>query len=407
MNSTLARPTSGSATRPTRSEDVTRVMLVDDSAVIRRVVGRVLADERGVEVVGTAANGQEALERIDSFRPHVVVLDVEMPVLDGLATLKQLRPRWPGLPVIMFSTLTSRAAAATLDALSSGASDYATKPVSQGSLDETMEAVRTQLVPLVRSWGAVGRRRDVTVRRAPGDSDRAHRAAAAAAPRRSTPGQVSGVAPVPAPPSAPTRPGAVSRAVEAVVIGSSAGGPNALAELIPQFPADLRVPMLLTQHMPETFTQLLARRLNERSSIAVVEAEAGMTVEPGRLHVARGGLHMVVARRGGRVVIDLDDGPPENYCRPAVDVMFRSAARLWGSSLLGVVLTGMGRDGLDGSRVITENGGTVITQDESSCLVWGMPGAVFEAGFSAENIPLDRIAPNVCRRLGSQSQGRP
>ena len=405
MNAALAnRVAAGAEPRP---DDVTRVMLVDDSAVIRRVVGRVLADEHGVEVVGTASNGQEALERIESFRPHVVVLDVEMPVLDGLATLKQLRPRWPGLPVIMFSTLTSRAASATLDALSSGASDYATKPVSQGSLNETIEAVRTQLVPLVRSWGAIGRRRDVTSRRPPA-SDRPARpavpspAGSAAAVAPAGPASPR-VAPVPA----TARRNVATRPVEAVVIGSSAGGPNALAELIPQFPADLAVPMLLTQHMPETFTQLLAKRLNDKSRITVVEGEAGMTVEPGHLYVARGGLHMVVARRAGRVVIEFDGGPPENYCRPAVDVMFRSAARLWGPALLGVVLTGMGRDGVNGARAITEGGGTVITQDESSCLVWGMPGAVFEAGLSAESVPLDRIAPNVCKRLGLAGGGQP
>ncbi len=397
MNAALAnRATAGPDPRP---DDVTRVMLVDDSAVIRRVVGRVLADEHGVEVVGTASNGQEALERIESFRPHVVVLDVEMPVLDGLATLKQLRPRWPGLPVIMFSTLTSRAASATLDALSSGASDYATKPVSQGSLNETIEAVRTQLVPLVRSWGAIGRRRDVTSRRPPA-SDRPARPAAPAPAGGPGPGPAASPRIAPAPAPAVGRRTVATRPVEAVVIGSSAGGPNALAELIPQFPAELSVPMLLTQHMPETFTQLLAKRLNDKSRITVVEGDAGMTVEPGHLYVARGGLHMVVARRAGRVVIEFDEGPPENYCRPAVDVMFRSAARLWGPALLGVVLTGMGRDGVNGARAITEGGGTVITQDESSCLVWGMPGAVFEAGLSAESVPLDRIAPNVCKRLG-------
>lgn len=387
---------------PTDSEPI-RVMLVDDSTVIRRVVSSVLADEAGLEVVGTATNGQEALERVEAFRPHVVVLDVEMPVMDGLSTLRALRPRMPALPVIMFSTLTSRCAAATLDALSNGASDYATKPASLGSLDETMGAVRDQLVPLIRSWGAIGRRR-----LGGPDAPRPRRPAASAAgpvvtsaTRPATAGATSAVdiRPRPEPvvriPPAPRPAGSI----EAVVIGSSAGGPNALAELIPQFPGDMPVPMLLTQHMPETFTQLLAARLNDQSELTVLEGAPGMPVEPGHLYIARGGDHLVIVRTGGRLVLDFDHGPPENYCRPAVDVMFRSAARTWGSALLAVVLTGMGRDGVEGARAIVEKGGTVLTQDEETCLVWGMPGAVVEAGLSSESLPLGRIAPAVCQKV--------
>ena len=373
-----------------------RVMLVDDSAVIRRVVGSVLAEEPGLEVVGTAANGQEALDRVDSYRPHVVVLDVEMPVLDGLHTLRALRPRKPALPVIMFSTLTSRCAGATLEALSSGASDYATKPASVGSLTETMAAVREQLVPLIRSWGAIGRRRlddhePPRVRR--------HLPPPAAPPGPGRAGASRADVVLTTAAVAAPRPGGAGNSIEAVVIGSSAGGPNALAELIPQFPADMPVPMLLTQHMPETFTKLLANRLDERSGLTVLEAEPGMPVEAGHLYVAKGGEHLVVVRAGGRAVLEFDHGPPENYCRPAVDVMFRSAARIWGAGLLGVVLTGMGRDGVEGSRSITERGGTVLTQDEATCLVWGMPGAVVEAGLSSESLPLDRIAATVYQKV--------
>ena len=374
-----------------------RVMLVDDSTVIRRVVGSVLADEAGLEVVGTAADGQEALDRVDSYRPHVVVLDVEMPVLDGLHTLRALRPRHPALPVIMFSTLTSRCAGATLEALSSGASDYATKPASVGSLTDTMAAVREQLVPLIRSWGAIGRRRlhDPDPPRA-----RRHAPAPTAAPvATAAPARPAVVLTTPPPAARGPKPAEAGAPIEAVVIGSSAGGPNALAELIPQFPGDMPVPMLLTQHMPETFTALLANRLNERSALTVVEAEPGMPVEAGHLYVAKGGDHLIVVRIGGRPVLDFDHGPPENYCRPAVDVMFRSAARMWGAGLLAVVLTGMGRDGVEGARVITEKGGSVLTQDEATCLVWGMPGAVVEAGLSSESLPLDRIAPTVCARV--------
>lgn len=398
-------------------------MLVDDSAVIRKVVANVLREVPGLEVVGTATNGQEALDRIGVLHPHVVVLDVEMPVLDGLATLRQLRPKWPSLPVIMFSTLTSRAAAATLDALSNGANDYAAKPTTLGSVDQAIEAVRHDLVPLVRDWGAIGKRREPTRRlRLAGPTGLANApaktapatlrpGAAPAAPTlgRPTAGLAAGAG-TPAQmvkATAPTRmPRGRTAPIAAVVIGSSAGGPNALAELIPQFPADFPVPMLLTQHMPETFTALLAARLNERSRLTVLEAAPGTEIKPGHLYIAKGGTHLVMTRNAGRVVLDFDGGPPENFCRPAVDVMFRSAARLWGPALLGLVLTGMGRDGVDGARHIVDKGGSVLTQDEDSCLVWGMPGAVVEAGLSSEEIPLNRIAATVCDRLKAAGVAR-
>jgi two-component system chemotaxis response regulator CheB len=391
-------------------------MLVDDSGIIRRVVTRVLADEPDVEVVGVATNGQEALDRVEVFRPHVVVLDVEMPILDGLQTLRRLRPQWPTLPVIMFSTLTSRGAESTLEALTYGASDYATKPTSLGSLEKTVATMRVELVPLIRSWGEIGRSRQPTVRR------RVATPSSVLAPLATTmrPNPVRPVAPT-RPSSAPVAPAVALAAapavpparpvpprpartnptgrIDVVVIGSSAGGPNALSELIPQFPGSFPVPILLTQHMPETFTKLLASRLDEKSALKVVEAEPGMIPEPGHLYIAKGGMHLVATRTAGRVVLDFDDGPPENYCRPAVDVMFRSAAEVWGPNLLALILTGMGRDGVDGCSRILEHGGSVITQDEASCLVWGMPGAVVEAGLSGQELPLNRIAAEVGRRV--------
>ena len=363
-----------------------RLMLVDDSAVVRRLLAQVFRAEDGVEVVGTAADGRQALERIDELSPHVVILDVEMPVLDGLGTLKELRARWPKLPVIMFSTLTERGAKATLDALSYGANDYVAKPSNTGALANSLESVRNGLVPLVREWGSIGRRR-----------------AAASGGLSGAPGH--GAAPGAVEPPLSSTAVALrpehgrSQHVEAVVIGSSTGGPNALADLVPQMPADIGVPLLLVQHMPETFTRLLAHRLDDTSAITVVEAEPGLAVERGVLYIARGGVHRVVERKAGGVVIAFDDGPAENSCRPAVDVLFRSAARVWGPAVLGVVLTGMGQDGLDGSRHIDAAGGRIITQDEASSVVWGMPGAVAGAGLSSENIPLSGVAQAICRRV--------
>ncbi|MCU4185660.1 chemotaxis response regulator protein-glutamate methylesterase [Acidiferrimicrobium sp. IK] len=371
----------------TDSEPI-RVMLVDDSAVVRRLVAGILREQPDINVVGIAVNGQEALDQIDMHRPHVVVLDVEMPVLDGLATLRKLRPRWPKLPVIMFSTLTQRSAEATLDALTHGANDYVTKP-SNSSREESMAAVRDGLVPLVRAWGAIGRRRSAEPPAAVpvAGAQRSARAAAPAAPTR--------VALRPAP--------QYRRNVGAITIGSSTGGPNALAELIPSLPANLQVPVLVVQHMPEMFTRLLAGRLDAASPLRVVEAEDGAVVEAGHVYVAKGGVHMAVHRVAGKVQLSLIDSPPENSCRPAVDVLFRTAVQVWRSGLLAVVLTGMGEDGLNGAREIVAAGGEVLTQDEVTSVVWGMPGAVARNGLSAANLPLSGLPNAILGRLRSPS----
>lgn len=370
-------------------------MVVDDSSVVRHLLSALLRSEPDLEVVGTASNGREALDRIEVYRPHVVVLDLEMPVLDGLETLRELRQLWPKLAVIMFSTLTERGAAATLDALAHGANDYVTKPSNTGALASSLDVVRQHLVPLVRTWGGIGRRRDQLAQA--GDSN--GRLGAVAATQGS--GPVSpvdrGAPSVPVTLRAPT----YRSKVDAVVIGSSTGGPNALAELMPRLPGDLGVPLLLVQHMPEIFTRILAERLDAKCSLTVVEAEPDMVVTPNYLYVARGGVHLVVKRHRADVVVAYDDGPPENSCKPSVDTLFRSAVQVWGGGLLGVVLTGMGYDGLAGSRAIDAAGGAVVTQDEASSVVWGMPGAVSTAGLSSENLPLDKIATAIVHRVRS------
>jgi two-component system chemotaxis response regulator CheB len=375
---------------PLGGDDV-RVVVVDDSGVVRLVVGEVLRREEGVTLAGTAANGREALQVVERAHPHVVVLDIEMPVLDGLGALRELKKRWPKLPVVMFSTLTERGASATLQALAEGADDYLTKPSTTGGPTAAFAAVREGLVPLVRNWGSIARKRETA---------------------SSSPTLPKSTSPVPARPaqdlsrdrpSVPRRP---TPLVTAIVMGSSTGGPNALSVLVPSLPADLPVPLLLVQHMPPTFTRLLAERLDSQSALSVHEAVPGTVVQPGNLYVAPGGCHMLVSRRQHDVVIKLEDGPPENSCKPSVDVLFRSAAATWGAGALGVVLTGMGQDGLVGSQAITEAGGAVIAQDEVTSVVWGMPGAVARAGLAAEVVPLGEVASRLALRARRSGPSR-
>lgn len=353
------------------SEPPIRVLVVDDSAVIRRLVSEILNGEEGIEVAGVAEHGRRGIDRIEQVDPDVVILDIEMPVLDGLGALSEIRPRWPRLPVIMFSTLTERGATATLRALGAGANDYVTKPTGLQDLAHAKERVADSMVPLVRHWGRLARSR----------------------PKSSRVLEVR--------PQQPDR-----EAAAAVVIGSSTGGPVALTSIVPELPRILTAPILVVQHMPTVFTRMLAERLNDRSPLAVVEARDGAEATPGSVFVAPGGRHLTVRRRNTKVEIGLNDDPPENSCRPSVDVLFRSAAEVWGPGVLAVVLTGMGQDGLVGSRHIVETGGSVIVQDEHTSVVWGMPGAVAAAGLAEEVLPLTDIAGAIERRAQHESKKR-
>lgn len=354
-----------------------KVLVVDDSVVVRRLVTRVLEEDPAVEVVGAAANGRIALAKIAQLEPDVVTLDIEMPELDGLATLAELRPRWPRLPVIMFSTLTERGAEATLEALSLGASDYVTKPTGLHNAAEAMATVQAELVPRIKALH--GRR---VLSRMP------HSPAAAA-----------DATPAPAFPARkpPARP--ANARVDVVAIGVSTGGPNALAELLPALPAGFPVPVVIVQHMPPVFTRMLANRLDGRCAMRVIEAEGGELLMPGRVHIAAGGQHLTLVRQSTSVVTVASDDPPENSCRPAVDVLFRSVAALYGPSVLSVVLTGMGQDGLRGAESIRVAGGQVLAQDEASSVVWGMPGFVARAGLADAVLPLDALAAEISRRV--------
>lgn len=349
-----------------------RVMIVDDSAVVRRLIREALSAAPDMVVSATAGDGQAALEQLAQELPDLVTLDVEMPRMDGLTALKEIRRLYPRLPVIMFSTLTQRGGRYTIDALTSGANDYLTKPEQMKDLAEALETIRRDLLPRIRQL--------------------CHRQPAVEAPARPAP-----QAPAPARP----RPGLLPRRIEGIAIGVSTGGPEALRTLLRALPANLPVPIVLVQHMPPLFTRILAERLDADCAITVHEAADGDRPLPGCVYIAPGGKHLLLERQGMELRLATSEDPPENSCRPAVDVLFRSVARVWGPATLAVVLTGMGHDGREGCRRVVEAGGQVIVQDEASSVVWGMPGAVATAGLADAVLPLERIAARLQESCGA------
>jgi two-component system, chemotaxis family, protein-glutamate methylesterase/glutaminase len=356
--------------------DRIRVMVVDDSVVIRRLVTQALEQDTAIEVVGTASNGAIGLQRIPQFNPDVITLDIEMPDMNGLEMLRRIRREYPQLRVIMFSTLTERGAAVTLEALTLGADDYVTKVSNEGSLDRSMTRLREEMIPKIKQFFRVAGQAAATPAQ-----PRANASAVAAAGARAIA------------PSLKLRP-------KLVVIGVSTGGPAALAAMLPSFPTNFPLPILLVQHMPPLFTRLLAERLNANCQLMVEEAREGDVVEPGRILIAPGDFHMKVASRGGVVRVCLDQSPRQNSCRPAVDVLFASAVELYGGAVLAVVLTGMGQDGLHGVRLLKARGARVLVQDEASSVVWGMPGAVVNAGLADRVLALDAVVPEILSITG-------
>jgi len=351
-----------------------RVLVVDDAVVVRRIVSDVIGSDPELEVAGAAANGRIALAKIPQVNPHVVTLDVEMPEMDGLQTLAAIRKEYPKLPVIMFSTLTARGASATIEALSLGANDYVTKPANVGKVTEAVQCLREQLIPKLKLWCG----------RSEGFKSVAPRPLAS----------VNILAKLAAPKTV-----LLPRPVEVVAIGVSTGGPNALSALLAALPGDFPVPILIVQHMPPIFTRLLAERLSTQTELKVKEGVAGEVVHAGHVYIAPGDYHMVVHRDGTAVRLGLHQEMPENSCRPAVDVLFRSVAEVYGAGTLAIVLTGMGQDGLRGCERIREVGGQIMAQDEASSVVWGMPGFVAKAGLADEVLPLTEIAPTMLRRI--------
>jgi two-component system, chemotaxis family, protein-glutamate methylesterase/glutaminase len=363
------------------------VLVVDDSVVVRRLIVDSLGDAPGIQVVGTASNGLLAQAKIDQLKPDVITMDIEMPQMDGIAAVRELRKRHPRIPVIMFSTLSASGASATLEALAAGATDYVTKPSNVGSVLESIAAVREQLVPKITALAGQGRPAALPSRPAP-----------AAGPSRSAAVRPTPTAPARPAPAAPRRRGVLGR-VDILAIGSSTGGPDALTKVFQGLPTDLPVPVVVTQHMPPVFTRMFADRLDRSTPLTVVEAADGMELTAGTAYIAPGDRHLVLQRRGTATVTHLSAAPPENSCRPAVDVMFRSVATLYGGSAHATVLTGMGHDGRAGAAMLRDAGAEIMAQDEQSSVVWGMPGAVVAAGLADEILPLDRIAACLVARV--------
>ncbi len=351
-----------------------RVLVVDDSVVIRRLITHALEEDREFEVVGVAANGSIALQRIPQLNPDVLTLDIEMPEMDGLETLRRVRRAYPHLRVIMFSTLTERGAAVTLEALTLGADDYVTKASNEGSLDRSMAHLREELIPKLKQFFHLpAQSRGTTMARA----------------------QNTGAPSLPR--VLPVWHGARMHP-RVVVIGVSTGGPTALAAILPQLPADFQLPVLIVQHMPPLFTRLLAERLHTSCRLPVEEASQGARVSAGRILIAPGDFHLKVGLSGGVVQVHLDQSPPQNFCRPAVDALFSSIAETYGGAVIAVILTGMGHDGLHGAEILRARGASILAQDEASSVVWGMPGAVVNAGLADHVLPLNQIVPEILRR---------
>jgi two-component system chemotaxis response regulator CheB len=353
-----------------------RVMVVDDAVVFRGLVSRWASEEPDIEIVSAHRNGQEALENFSRVDPDLVVLDIEMPVLDGLETLPRLLALKPDLTVIISSTVTRRNAEVGIRALSLGAADYVSKPETNREMTMSPE-FRRELISRVR---ALGRRRFEKLAQVL----RPQRFVAEAAEPLSTPDLPYRLRPFSAVPP------------RVVVIGSSTGGPQALQILLRALgPVFDRVPVLITQHMPPTFTTILAEHIARATGRPAHEGQDGELLAPGRIYVAPGAHHMMIARDGERARIVINDDPPVNFCRPSVDPLFASAAATFGPATLALVLTGMGSDGTDGASIIAEAGGSVIAQDEATSVIWGMPGSAAEAGICAGILPLESIAPRV------------
>lgn len=343
------------------------VLVVDDSAVVRRIVSAVISDGDAMVAAAQAANGREALDRLHRGDIDVVILDLEMPEMDGLTALAHLRRDDPSLPVIVLSNHTTRGARATLDALAAGASDYLTKPAGMNNLHEARAYLREELLPRIEVLGA--RRRQLSAPASP---------------------------PLASAPDAGHQPGSL----EVVAIGSSTGGPAAVADLLAALGGSFNIPILLAQHMPKRFTPLFAERLDREVPLAVREATDGEPLRGGTVYVSPGDQHLLVRGPASQAQIRLSQQPPVNSCRPSVDVLFASVAEVFGSRGLAVVLTGMGRDGLDGARQMRAAHAAVVVQDEPSSVVWGMPGAVAQAGLAEAVLPVGPMAAYLRRRAG-------
>jgi len=357
--------------------DKKRILIVDDSSLYQRILSDVISSSAGLEVVGIASNGKIALGMMDELRPDLVTLDILMPEMDGIQTLVQLRKDWPSVKTVMISSLTSEGSDAALDALALGASEYAVKPGSAGGIDKIRTDFKNDLLPKVEALCNI-------------DSTPGPVAVSSAAGVR----DISRTHPTPARKMEQEKP-MTSGSIQIVAIGVSTGGPDALTKMLSGLPADIGVPIVIVQHMPAQFTAKLAKRLDTASALTVVEAQLGDRIRGGTVYIAPGDFHMTLDRDGSDVVINLNRDEPENSCRPSVDPLFRSLPAIFGSNCLGVILTGMGADGLNGCEALAAANCPIVVQDKASSIVWGMPKLVSMAGLAQEEVPLDRMAEVV------------
>jgi len=372
-------------------QDPIRVMVVDDAVVVRGLVSRWIEEEPGLQVVASLRTGRQAVDQVERANPDVVILDVEMPELDGLSALPLLLEKKRDLVVIMASTLTRRNAEVSLKALSYGAADYIPKPGTNREVT-TSGTFRRELIEKIRQLGGRRKRRH--------DGAQPRRLVTEAPGRAAIEAREGPAAVTPIPGAQPTiklRPFSTIMP-RVLLIGSSTGGPQALTGLVSRLtPVIDRAPVLITQHMPPTFTTILAEHLARASGRPAREPADGELIAPATIYLAPGGRHMRAARRYGQPVIALDDGPPVNFCKPAVDPLFQSATEIWSNAILALILTGMGHDGTQGAATIVAHGGSVIAQDEVTSVVWGMPGSAANAGLCSAVLPIDQIAPKVVR----------
>ena len=353
-----------------------RVLIVDDSTITRKMIAEILEGDPQIKVVGHASDGHMALKRVEKYQPDIVILDQEMPVMDGLTTLRRLKAKFPHIGVIMFSSFTTIGAETALRALELGAWDFVPK-VQDGSLQHNRTVIAEQLIPKIKLYNNKLNLASIS------------RAVAQAITQ----------------PPVQTVPTPRQTGVGVVAIAASTGGPNALHQLVPRIPREFPAPIAVVQHMPALFTQSLAHKLDQVAKLNVIEAEGGMTLEPGKVFIAPGGKHMGLKdHQNGDVIIDVFDSPPVNNCRPSADVLFRSVAEVFGQQAVGVVLTGMGADGRQGLLEMKRAGAAIIAQDRNSSVVWGMPRAVVQAKIADSVVPLSEMLGEIMRWTAVKSK---
>jgi two-component system, chemotaxis family, protein-glutamate methylesterase/glutaminase len=370
------------------TEDPIRVLIVDDTVTYRKIVGDVLSDISCVEVVGAAANGKIALQKIEQLRPDLLTLDLEMPEMDGLEVLQHLQHTGSDVRAIMLSGATAEGADSTMKALKLGAFDFVSKPTG-GDAGKNAELLRHELNLKIKAFALS--KRVHTILNKPGPTP----------PHTLT-------TPHPSKENAlvthPQRAFEISTGrPEVVALGISTGGPASLIRMLPMLPADLDVPVLIVQHMPPVFTKSLADDLNHRCALTVSEACDGQSVSPGHVLIAPGGKQMKVEKAGAHIVVRITDDPPENSCKPSADYLFRSVSNICGGNAIGVIMTGMGNDGTRGCREMKQRGASIIAQDEATCVIFGMPKGPIDEGLTDVVAPLDRIAGEIVRLAGRRA----